>query len=593
MSKLEEILKKNLSEKQQEIVFNKRGKFVVRACPGSGKTYSVAARLAWKIENWEHSHFGIAALSFTNVAWHEINNMLGNKFNFKNSISYLHFLGTIDSFVNQYIFLPFGRLVMGCQNRPVLVGEPHGSWTSGNYDKDYNRYFDLVSFGLDDKLIFPEIQGLFHFGYNKFYNKDSNESGHAENVRKVKKKYWSQGFATQKDANYFAMKILEKYPKISEALVFRFPELIIDEAQDTSEVQMRIIDLLIKNGLKEIIMVGDPDQAIFEWNEAKPKLFEEKYSSWKDNSVELNENRRSSQNICNFTHSLSSLNIPSDAISDDVKNFSFIPEIIVYDQKLYGSIKETIDHFLDLCKDSETNIDNENVAILYRSKDFILLIDNIKKDRTINNPPWKINDRLTKDFVQGKYFCDNKKFKEGFEIIEKSVIKALENKYYCSVSDIKEIVDKTGFVKHRLKVYKIYKQLPETKIKLNDWIKEAKAKFSENGISIKFDIKSENAYLTIDELFATTKKEQLRKNYRLGTVHSVKGETFDAVLLFLKQKGVGKYYKTLLTGNKRTTDSEELRIVYVGITRPRKLLVIAVPNEEDKLCWESRLRKCL
>ncbi|MEA3360033.1 MAG: 3'-5' exonuclease [Thermodesulfobacteriota bacterium] len=74
-------------------------------------------------------------------------------------------------------------------------------------------------------------------------------------------------------------------------------------------------------------------------------------------------------------------------------------------------------------------------------------------------------------------------------------------------------------------------------------------------------------------------------------VHSVKGETFEAVLLFLKQKGVRKHYKTLLNGNKRTTDSEELRIVYVGVTRPRKLLVMAVPIEEDKLYWENRLKK--
>lgn len=591
MSKLEEILINNLSKKQQEIVFNKKGEFVVRACPGSGKTYSVAARLAWKVENWEHLHQGMAALSFTNVAWQEIKNMLENELNLKKSFSYPHFLGTIDSFVNQFIFLPFGHLVMDCQNRPVLVGEPHGSWASGNYDKDYNRYFDLVSFGLDDKLIFPEIYGLFHFGYNKFYNKDGNESGHAKRIRETKRKYWTRGYATQKDANYFAMKILEKYPKITESLVYRFPELIIDESQDTSEIQMRIIDKLIENGLKEIILVGDPDQAIFEWNEAKPELFKERYSSWKENSIELNENRRSSQNICNFTHNLSSLDNPSEAISDDVKNFSFVPEIIVYDQKLYGSIKETIDHFLNLCKDHGINIDNENVAILYRSKDFIFLIDNIKKEKTSNNSPWNIKDRLTKDFVQGKYFCDNKKFKEGFKIIEKAVIKAFENKNYCSVSDIKERIDKTGFVKHRLKVYKIYKKLPETKTKLNEWVKEAKANFSGNDISIKFDIKSENAGITIDALFATTKKEQLRKIYRLGTVHSVKGETFEAVLLFLKKKGVRNQYKTLLKEGKVTTDSEELRIVYVGITRPKKLLVMAVPSEEDKLCWENRLKK--
>lgn len=591
MSKLEEILKKNLSEKQREIVLNKKGKFVVRACPGSGKTYSAAARLAWKVENWKHPHQGIAALSFTNIAWQEIKNMFDNEFNHNKFFGYPHFIGTIDSFVNQFIFLPFGHLVMDCKKRPVLVGEPHGSWVSGNYDKDYNRYFDLVSFGLDDNLVFPKIPDLFHFGYNKFYNKEGNESGHAKSIRKTKRKYWDLGYATQRDANYFAMKIFEKYPKIAKALVFRFPELIIDEAQDTSEVQMRIVDLLIENGLNKVMLVGDPDQAIFEWNDARPELFEKKYFDWKDNFIELNENRRSSQNICDFTYYISSLNSPSEAISDDVKNFSFVPEIIVYKPSSHDSIMKTIDYFLRLCKYQGISIDNKNVAILYRSNFFIFLIDNIKKGKTNINSPWKVNDRLTKDFVQGKYYCDNKNYKDGFKLIEKAVVKVLEDKNYCSVSDIKERIDKTGFVEHRLKVYKIYRQLPETKIKLNEWVKKAKVKFSGNNISIEFDIKTENADLAIDEIFATTKKEQLRKNHRLGTVHSVKGETFEAVLLFLKQKGVGKYYKTLLNDGKVTTDNEELRIVYVGITRPKKLLVMAVPSEGDKLCWENRLKK--
>ena len=65
-----------------------------------------------------------------------------------------------------------------------------------------------------------------------------------------------------------------------------------------------------------------------------------------------------------------------------------------------------------------------------------------------------------------------------------------------------------------------------------------------------------------------------------GFFHSVKGETFDAVLLLLKKKGAkGSYYKTLLNNGKKTMDDEELRIVYVAITRPRKLLMLAVPKE--------------
>ncbi|MEX1014783.1 MAG: UvrD-helicase domain-containing protein, partial [Candidatus Paceibacterota bacterium] len=62
----------SLSDQQREIVFEKEGKLVVRACPGSGKTYSEAERLARLMNEWNLSHQGIAALSFTNVAWQEV-----------------------------------------------------------------------------------------------------------------------------------------------------------------------------------------------------------------------------------------------------------------------------------------------------------------------------------------------------------------------------------------------------------------------------------------------------------------------------------------------------------------------------------------
>ena len=61
--------------------------------------------------------------------------------------------------------------------------------------------------------------------------------------------------------------------------------------------------------------------------------------------------------------------------------------------------------------------------------------------------------------------------------------------------------------------------------------------------------------------------------------------------MILKTKGIGKAYKTILRENISISDSEELRIAYVGITRPRKILVIAVPNQENKTAWENKLNQ--
>src|SRR5699024_7402767 len=157
----------SLSELQKEIDFSKTDKSVVRACPGSGKTYSISAKFAYLMLNWDDKASGIAVISFTNVDWREIEKQLDSNFESQTPISYPHILGTIDSFVNKFIFLPFGHLIMGCGCRPTLVGEPHGTWSGGKYYRYYNQYFDKASFNIDDEVIWTGSSQSIPFKWNK------------------------------------------------------------------------------------------------------------------------------------------------------------------------------------------------------------------------------------------------------------------------------------------------------------------------------------------------------------------------------------------------------------------------------------------
>lgn len=557
-----------LSDKQREIVFDKSGKFVVRACPGSGKTYCVSARLARLILDWKKEYQGIAAVSFTNVAWQEIEKKYSEEFKIGDKISFPHYLGTIDSFVNKYIFLPYGHLVLKSKNRPTLVGEPHGIWT-GKFFND--SLFDNISYKIDGTLYAINERIMPKNWLNNKYIVNSKK-----NINKG-------GYATQSDANYFAMKILEAFPQIAKAIAFRFPYLIVDEAQDTSDIQMRIIDLLIENGLNQVMLVGDPDQAIFEWNDARPDLLNQKYNEWAD-SVVLNESRRSSQKICDFTHNISSLAEPSTAVSNDVKDFAHQPRVILYDNNL----PQIVADFILECEQNGIEISENSVAVIYRSKNLFNDITGIP-EVPYNFSPWSTHDNYTKDFARGKFLYDNGDFKGGFKAIEKAILKQFGKLSFCSEDTVEKMINKIGFVKFKSQVFAFVNSLPKTDTTLGDWITATNKILTDNNIDFQLSINNAGAGYSFNQVFQYESEEIADRNYRLGTVHSVKGETFDAILLVLKTKGIGKAYKTILNQNISISDSEELRIAYVGMTRPRKILLIAVPDQDNKAAWDSKL----
>ena len=81
----------------------------IQACPGSGKTTLVAAKLILLAKNWQQSTSGVCVLSHTNVAKNEIISRLESDEHGHKLLSYPHFIGTIQEFVNRFLALPFCR----------------------------------------------------------------------------------------------------------------------------------------------------------------------------------------------------------------------------------------------------------------------------------------------------------------------------------------------------------------------------------------------------------------------------------------------------------------------------------------------------
>lgn len=596
----------HLSDSQKEILNYDNGCVVVKACPGSGKTYSVAARVSKLLSEKEFKHKGIAALSFTNVACDEIADKLFKDFGIENKISYPHFLGTLDSFINQYIFMPYGHLYMNCKQRPELVGEPYSTWSINRYERDPHQYFDKTTFDINDNLMMIAPHQAFHFIWS-YYNNSGEINGNIQNIIQSKNALFRIGYANQSDSNYISLKLLQKYPLIAQNIANKFEYFIIDEAQDTNDIQMGIIDILNNSGANNFMLIGDRDQSIFEWNNAHPELFDDKYNQWE--KIELNENRRSSRNICRFINYLSSFD-SINAVTKSIVNYDYIPSIVGYKlekkkrdtqnwivppDESKASFDKIMTLFCATCEENNIEINKQNVAVLYRgqSKSQLLGVQRDKFEFSCN--PWIPNNYHVKDIVKGKHLYENGSFKDGYRLLEKGIIEAInkpnDKNFYCTNSFVQSLIDSNGIKEHRDNIFALIKLMPTTKQKtLNEWIDESNQIFSK--YKIHFQIDKDNGNIPINELFGNNMNHGDVHPFYFGTVHSSKGKTFDAVLLLLgKRAGAGMNYSNMLKVNLNTlnpTNQEELRIVYVGITRPRKILILAVP-EEDVIEWKNNL----
>src|ERR1019366_5810139 len=85
------------------------------------------------------------------------------------------------------------------------------------------------------------------------------------------------GQHTHSDAALWASRILGHPtfgPAVRAEIARRFPLLIIDELQDTGHFLGKSVRLLLGHDGIRSVLVGDPDQAIFEFNGARPDLFD-------------------------------------------------------------------------------------------------------------------------------------------------------------------------------------------------------------------------------------------------------------------------------------------------------------------------------
>lgn len=556
---------------EQRVYVQTSGKVILNACPGSGKTTTVAHKIFSLTQNWEKYYSpsaGIICISFTNVAKNEI----AQKFKEINgfSLPYPHVISTIDSFINSYITLPFAHKIKNIGKRYRIIDEIDYLDKIFQSDWQLNKKFANKLYAFPpSKIDYTIDNGISWNGHDKSGDTEFTNYG-----KVIKKKQFDMGLLKTSDSAFFAYHILNYYPRIAKYLATKFPYLIIDEAQDTSEIQHSILKMLYEQGLKNIDLVGDPYQCLYQWRNASPELFLQKLDDKENwNGINLTENRRSTKKIIDvfsvLRRSSEKAIVPINDMVDDLPL-----HIIKYDCSNYA---DAISKYENLCNEKEFTSNN----IIVRGN----TLKNSLLGKETNYSPWQ--ETLPYLLVESKIHLQSNEIKEAVKKVRRIIIGLLFPTF--SFSELKE-------AEHELKndketnasVFNLIRGLPPFDLSISNWTTQTQQYLKielelENEPDFKIRKRNTKNGFNKDTLANPVnryfKKATTYNNLPITTIHQVKGMTFDSVFLILSENSRGQNISLKdLSLIKDEMPNEKQRLIYVAISRPRHLLCIGVPN---------------
>lgn len=601
-----------LSKEQEDFILHSIDESCfLKACPGSGKTEVVGIKAAYEIANWKDSFAGIAVLSFTKNAAKEIADRV-TVYDGINATKHPHYIGTIDSWLHNYIFHPFGHKVVSFQGRNedksfILV--------DGAEKHDFLHSYQTEHYSQQDKPD-PIQVNKYYFNFKEDiesikYNFNEFDKLKKENLKIKKHAFLKAGISTYQDAEFICYKVLKENNCILENLANRFPVIIVDECQDLSYSQLAIFHLLLKKDVK-LFFIGDLNQAIYEFRKVYTENIEAFVLSNNIVSKELTQNYRSNQQIVNICqklqHKLSNISIPS--IKGNEKH-ALVECAIVW---IYDNIEELPSKFINFIeqsnikikeKQAENGISEENLscfinvqnsAILGRSHSLLSKIrpntDNqLCKIGLFANALncWNTDNRIGKDM------------QNALQQLGKSICilaydgKGNYNHQYCP--------EGLNQIHWRLFLYEMLEEsskilYPFGEKTWSTWVSQLKSFLegkwidlpieghewkSQNGKSVKDKIKSPTGEANNKVIETLKTKVSSNSNaIRLTTIHDIKGETLDAVLLISAKdkKSEGGYFEHW-TDISEKNKKEYIRFAYVASSRPKHLLIWAIPKGKD------------
>ena len=606
----------HLNKEQQKAATHIDGPLLILAGAGSGKTATMTHRIAYLIEQGV-SPYSILAVTFTNKAAKEMRDR-----------------------VEKLVGPCPGMWIMTFHAMSLRILREY--YYAAGYDRNFVVY-DTV----DQKTLIKNIIKEQNIDSKQFpapylsaiISKEKEDDSTPENffdlsdrspkakvIYNVYKEYQRQLKANNAmdfdDLLLNALHVLKDNPDILAQYQSRFRYIMVDEYQDTNHIQYEIIKMMAQ-GHKNLCVVGDDDQCIYQWRGADIRNildFEKDFPSTK--VIKLEQNYRSCGNILSAAHSVIKNNrgrkakklwteaeagspIVYKRCDSDKEEAYYVAQEI---ELLSGSGKKGYDDFAVLYRTNaqsrlfEDALKRRHIPYQILSgfsfyerketKDMICYMrlvvnpaDDLALKRIINEPKRGIGattlgklETLAK--VKGQSLFET--------LSQEEVIYSLPAKVSAAVKELMDVMKLCREEKENLRVSDIYDNLlvktGYMKALEDENTLEAESRI-ENLLDFKsfiYDFEEEKANAgeaaTLEEFLErvatdsdTDKYDDESGKVTLMTMHSAKGLEFPVVFMPGMEDGLFPGHRAL---DREDGLEEERRLCYVGMTRAKERLFL-------------------
>lgn len=275
-----------LNPEQQQAVLHNEGHLLIVAGPGTGKTHTLAAKIAYLIQNQKVDPRYLIAITFTHKAGEQLQQRIQNFL----PHSPLPFIGTFHSFCLQLL--------------KIFLAEQHNRLhilTEKEQQEILKKIMEELSTGTPSLKVLRKLQQSI----SRLKNGETPFSTalFPEEIFKAAYQRYQQ---TLKDNCFFDYDdlIIAAIEYLQKSHPQKLQYIFIDEYQDLNALQYQLLHVLIGPST-QICAIGDPDQAIYSFRGSKPEYFLRFQNDFPNTTIlALQTNYRSSENILKTANQL-------------------------------------------------------------------------------------------------------------------------------------------------------------------------------------------------------------------------------------------------------------------------------------------------